>query len=180
MLMSGLVKMIDFCSILFSARKPTWQMKRCKTLISGDHFNHPSIQFFDIYTSKCVNINHFICHKVGKLTGCDFCGFTFYFDNHLRFFDYSRVNLLIIFHFHFLFFTFTFYFWQPPAFLWLFTGEFAYYFFTFTFYFDNHLRFFNYSRVNKFIAFCGMSILQPICNHTDEISQLSWHENLTI
>ena len=108
--------------------------------------------------------------------------------------------------------------WQPPALLWLFTGEFAYhfslslsifhfhflfltttcfsltihgwiclsfftftfYFSTFTFYFDNHLRFFNYSRVNKFITFCGMYILQPICNHTDEISQLSWHENLTI
>ena len=80
--------------------------------------------------------NFILCHKVGKLTGCDFCGFTFYFDNHLRFFDYSRVNLLIIFHFHFLFFTSTFYFWQPPAFLRLFMVEFAYHFFTFTFYFS--------------------------------------------
>ena len=31
--------------------------------------------------------------EVHKITGCDFCGFTFYFDNHLRFFDYSRVAI---------------------------------------------------------------------------------------
>ena len=156
MLMSGLVKMIDFCSILFSARKPTWQMKRCKTLISGDHFNHPSIQFFDIYTSKCVNMNQFMCAtRWGSLQAVTSVVSLSTLTTTCASLTIHGWICLSFFHFRFLFFTFTFY-------------------------FDNHLRFFNYSRVNKFITFCGMSILQPICNHTDEISQLSWHENLTI
>ena len=31
---------------------------------------------------------------VKKITGCDFCWFSFNFDNHLRFRNYSRVNLI--------------------------------------------------------------------------------------
>jgi hypothetical protein len=45
--------------------------------------NHPLLGQKADFTDKEVN----------KITGCDFCGFTFYFDNHLRFFDYSRVAI---------------------------------------------------------------------------------------
>ena len=81
-------------------------------------------------------MDHFIlCHKVGKLTGCDFCGFTFYFDNHLRFFDYSRVNMSVIFSLSFFLIFLSLSFLKTT---------------------------FDHSRVNKFIIFCRMSILQPL------------------
>ena len=95
--------------------------------------------------------------------------------------------------------------WQPPALLWLFTGEYAFHFFTFTFYlFHFHFLFWqppsltihgwislsclfcNLCRVYVFwlhrqCFYCPWCFFQTKNNtHTDEISQLCWHENLTI
>ena len=100
--------------------------------------------------------------------------------------------------FHFLF-------WQPPALLWLFTGEYAYHFFSFTFYlFHFHFLFWqppsltihgwislsclfcSLCRVYLFwlhrqCFYCPWRFFQTKNNtHTDEISQLCWHENLSI
>ena len=121
----------------------------------------------------CEYESIYVRHKVGKLTGCDFCGFTFYFDNHLRFFDYSRVNLLIIFSLSFSIFHFHFLFWQPPS-------------LTIHGWISLSCLFCSLCRVYLFwlhrqCFYCPWCFFQPKNNtHTDKRSQFCWHENLTI